>query len=312
MVALGPAGQRGLERALEVAALASAHVQRLRLRTRPGRSRACARRAAGSVVFGSDGGVGAAGARCCGRRAGELAREPLHVGRPPPRGASSRSEITASMSARRWLASSTIRCASAIALAIVFSASAVGIAGGSRRRRVRLLADRPRGVSASRRAESAPPRRCSACRCIRGPAALESAVRGLGRVLVRLVARLLGLRRCLADDPCAASSSASARICSATLLGLGEDLARLLSDPLELALHERRERVSSPPPVSSQSASLLRNCSTSRLSYPRRAAGKVALRMRSRLSGPRLLLLTASSLGWRYIPGSTGTGCSPE
>src|SRR3954453_3399741 len=79
-----------------------------------------------------------------------------------------------------------------------------------------------------------------------------------------------------------ASSSASARICWA-LSSAWARIAPVRSPTRSSSFFTASERVSSPPPVSSQSARRPRNFSTSCLSYPRRAEGKVAFLMRSRL-----------------------------
>ena len=120
MVAFGAAGQGVLERALEVAALASGHVQRVAF------GRALGARglpsAAAAPVLGSEEDDGTPGARCSvAVPASSLESRCMSATTASRR--SLRSEITDSMSARRRLASSMIRWASAVALAIVCSAS---------------------------------------------------------------------------------------------------------------------------------------------------------------------------------------------
>src|SRR5829696_2616873 len=92
-----------------------------------------------------------------------------------------------------------------------------------------------------------------------------------------------------------ASSSASARICCA-LSSAWARIAPVRSPTRSSSFFTASERDSVPPPVSSQSARRPRNFSTSCLSYPRRAVGKVAFLMRSRLVSSTPML--EPSLSW--------------
>src|SRR5689334_4150933 len=95
-----------------------------------------------------------------------------------------------------------------------------------------------------------------------------------------------------------ASSSASARICWA-LSSACERIAPVRSPTRSSSFLTASERDSSPPPpVSSQSARRPRNFSTSCLSYPRRADGKVAFLMRSRLVSSTPMLGTLLEPAW--------------